>query len=199
MSTMTLVAGQDQFVRDDAVRRRNAEVAYNRTEKYNGAIQDALEKLERLITGEDEEREEKVSQQQRQGLDAGQMKQVSLPIGKTLEETIDLWRGVRSEAISKPEPTTADYQLAATASSKIRQTEAQIGLDQQTKSGIEQMAIREETARAKSRFMDLPPTVKWEAIELQKRFEQAISSYSFQTEMQKRGFAHERPSFYKVA
>ena len=56
------------------------------------------------------------------------MKQVAFPIGKTLEETIDLWRDVRTEAISVPQPTTADHQLAATASSKITQTEAQIGL-----------------------------------------------------------------------
>ena len=62
------------------------------------------------------------------------MKQIVLPIGKTLEETIDIWRDVRAEAISEPEPTTADYQLAATASAKIMQTETQITLHKRAQS-----------------------------------------------------------------
>ena len=46
------------------------------------------------------------------------MKQIALPVGKTLEETIDIWRNVRAEAISEPEPTTADYQSCSNRISK---------------------------------------------------------------------------------
>lgn len=199
MSTMIAAAGQDHFARNDAIRRRNAEMAYNRTEKYNGTIQNALKKLENLITGENELDESKVIQQKPDKLDAGQMKQVSLPIGQTLEETIDLWRDVRSEAISVPEPTTVDHQLAATASSKIRSTEAQLGLEQRIQSDVKQAAYREGIRKKNTTSIELPSSQKWEDIELQKRFEKAVSSYSFQIDMQKRGFTHDVPSFYKVA
>lgn len=189
------VSGQDFNMRNDAIKRRNAEAAYNLHEKYNGDNQKTLESLENLLKGKAAE----VPQQEFTKLDAGQMKQVALPIGKTLEETIDLWRNVRVEAISGPQPTTADYQLAATASSKIRQVEAQIGLHQQAKSEIEITAINEEVGMSEVASMELPTAIDREVLVMQKRYEQAISSYSFHVQMQKNGFESDMPSFYKIA
>lgn len=193
MSAMTLAVGQDYFARNDAIRRRNAEAAYNRAEKYNGDISAALEKLERLITGENDPNKQQITQPREQKLDAGQLKQVSIPTGKTLEETIDLWRGVRTDALSVPDPKTADYQLASVASSKIRETEAQLGLEQRMKSSFE------ETNYNSISNPQLPPTDNWNEKELQQRFERAQSSYSFQVDMEKRGFVLESPTIFEVA
>ena len=84
----------------------------------------------------------------------------------------------------------ADYQLAATASSKIRQAEVDLGHHQHAKSEIE---------TAKMASVELPSSTDREMHKLQKRYEQAISSYSFHVQMQKRGFEIDVPSFYKVA
>ena len=46
--------------------------------------------------------------------------------------------------MSVPEPSTADYRLAATASAKIMQTEAQIALHKRAQSEIEAAATRED-------------------------------------------------------
>lgn len=199
MSSMALAVGQDHFVRNDAIRRRNAEMAYNRTEKYNGNISEALEKIERLMTGEKEPIESQASQQKEQKLEAGQMRQISIPVGKTLEETIDLWRGVRTDAISVPNPQTVDYQLAATASSKIREMEAQLGLEQRAESVMKEKVTQRNVGNEKFFSIELPSTAKWEEVDLQKRYEKARSSYSFQLDMQKKGFLHEMPSIYKIA
>ena len=191
MNTITAqISGQDTAFRNDAIRRRNAEVAYNSSDKYKIDNKKSLESLENLLNGKKEVKEAELPRQEFNKLGAGQMKQVALPIGKTLEETINLWRDVRTEAISGPQPTTADYQLAATASSKIRQVEVELGLHQQAKS---------ETAMTKSASMELPITTDWETLIMEKRYEQAITSYSFQVEMQKNGFKHESPSFQKAA
>lgn len=187
---LTQVSGQDYSIRNDALRRRNAEIAYNRVEKYNDVNKKVLEATEKINSNKTAVIEVVASRQEFEGLGAGQMKQVSLPIGKTLEETIDLWRDVRTEAISVPEPTTADYQLAATASSKIRQAETDLGLHQHARSQI-------ETTKLAS--VELPSTTEREMLKLQKRYEHAISSYSVHVQMQKRGFEIDIPSFYKVA
>ena len=196
IARLSQATGQDYLNRNDESRRRNAESAYKRHEKYNGENQKTVAILERIIAGKTEV---DTSQQEFQKLGAGQMKQVSLPIGKNLEETIDLWRGVRTDAISVPQPTTADYQLAATASSKIARAEGQIGLHREAKSEIEIAAMEEETAMTKEASIELPSTIDREIHKLQKRYEQAISSYSYHVQMQKRGFEVDLPSFYKIA
>ena len=181
---MAQVSVQDYNLRNDSFRRSNAKTAYNSLEKYSGDNQKERESIENLRSRKNEVNDEKLSNQGFNKLGAGQMKQVTLPIGKTLEETIDLWRGVRAEAISAPQPTTADFQLAATASSKIRQVEVELGLHQQTAS-----KIKTETSTS----MDQ------ELLISKKRFERAITSYSFQVEMQKNGFKHDLPSIQKIA
>ena len=103
------------------------------------------------------------------------MKQIALPIGKTLEETIDSWRDVRAEAISEPEPTTADYNLAATASAKIMRTEAQIILHNRAQSEIDIASAREEVDTAKMASKELPSVLEREILIMQRRYEKAIS------------------------
>jgi len=178
---MTKAASQDYLIRSEVVKRRNAEIAYDKTLKYNGDNQKTLSKLEELITNKSETIS---SQKGFEKLDAGLVKQVTLPIGKTLEESIDLWRGVRSEAIAVPEPTTNDNQLAAIASSKIRQAEAQIGLNE--------LAV-------KATSMELPLVSDEKPHDLQQRYERAITSYSFQVQARENGFKYNWPSFFRVA
>lgn len=200
-AVMTQVAASDHIQRYDAIRRRNAESAYNRNVQYNGQNQKTVEDLESLLRGKKEPENVQPERQEFQQLGAGQVKQIALPVGKTLEETIDLWRDVRTEAVSEQQPTTADYQLAATASAKIRQTETQIALEKLAQSNIEMASIQEQvnTAKAKAVSMELPSGPERELLILQKRYEQAISSYSFQVHMKQKGFEIDRPSFYKIA
>jgi hypothetical protein len=192
---LTQVAEQ----RYDVFKRKFAENAYQRQSKYNGENQKKLSELEALLTGKKEFENMEETRKQFQQLGAGQVKQVAIPVGKTLEETIDLWRNVRSEAISVPEPTSADYQLAAKATSKIHQTEAQITLHDQAKSEIK-MAVTEDDAEAvEVAFMDLPSEIDRELMKMKKRYEHAISTYSFHVQMKQRGFNIDFPSFYKIA
>ncbi|WP_203249146.1 hypothetical protein [Sporosarcina beigongshangi] len=198
-AVMTFATASDQLQRYDAIRRKNAENAYDRNVQYNGQNQKTLEKLEALLTGKDELEVVQPEQQELQELGAGQMKQVELPIGKTLEETIDLWRDVRTDAVSVPEPTTADYQLAATASAKIIQTETQIALQKLAQSEFEVTMARREAETGNIVSFELPVGVDREAFMMQKRFEQAISTYSIQAEAKQKGYSLDESQFSRVA
>lgn len=198
-TVMTYAVGRDPWQRYDTVRRKNAEAAYDRHARYNGENQEVLKELAALLADEGGSAATTQSDHQPiQTLDAGQVKQVTFPVGKTLEETIDLWRGVRADALSEPEPSTADYQLAATASANIRQTEAQIALEKRAQSEVEAELFQDELQTAGLASDDLP-SLDREVFLLQQRFEQAISSYSFHVQMKRKGFEIERPSFYKIA
>lgn len=133
------------------------------------------------------------------GLGAGQVKQVAVPVGKTLEETIALWKNVRNEAVSTPEPTTADYQLAAKATSKIRQTEAQIALHHYAQTEIDRASAVEEAESAKIASIDLPSKLDYDVLEKNRRYEQAISTYAYHVQMKQQGFEIDGPSFYRIA
>ncbi len=132
-------------------------VLTNRNVQYNGQNQKMVEDLEALLIGKKEPEIVQPERQEFQELSAGQMKQIALPIGKTLEETIDLWRDVRAEAISEPEPTTADYQLAATASAKIMRTEAQIALHNRAQSEIDMAQHVKKSRLQKWHPWNFPP------------------------------------------
>jgi len=128
-AVMTYATTSDQAQRYDTIRRRNAENAYERNVQYNGQNQKMVEELVASLVGKKEPENVQPEREKFKKLDAGQMKQMVFPIGNTLERTIELWRDVRAEAVTKPEPTTADYQLAATATSKIMQTETLFNLN----------------------------------------------------------------------
>ena len=199
MNAVTYSGASESLQRYDAQRRRNAESAYHRDLQYNGQNQKTLAELEDLLTGKKEPETVRPERQEIQHSSTGQMKQVILPIGKTLEETIGLWKDVRTEAMSVPEPSTADYRLAATASAKIMQTEAQIALHKRAQSEIEVAATRDDVEAARVASMAFPTDLDREVFMLKKRYEQAISSYSFHAQMKQKGFESDRPSFYKIA
>ncbi|WP_262174501.1 hypothetical protein [Saccharococcus sp. Marseille-Q5394] len=195
---MTFASAADQMQRYDAVKRRNAEQAYHRQADYNGRNQKTLDDLEALLLGKKEP--EAVSEiREFKKLDAGQVKQIALPLGKTLEETIDAWRDVRREAISVQEPTIADQQLAATASAKIMETEARLALQKREQSQIEAEAHQAKADAFKVASMDLPSDLEREVLLEQKRFAKAISAYSIQVEAKSNGFIAEWPSINKTA
>jgi len=195
---MTFASAADQMQRYDAVRRRNAEQAYHRQADYNGRNQKVLDDLEALLTGK---KEPDTGSENRdfKKLDAGQVKQIALPLGKTLEETIDAWRDVRREAISVQEPTTADHQLAATASAKIMETEARLALQKREQSQLEAETNRAKAVDFKVASMNLPTDLEREMLLEQKRFAKAISAYSIQLEAKSNGFIAEWPIFNKTA
>lgn len=210
MSVMlSQLSGQDFFMRSDVIRRRNAEAAYDRHENYNKKIQEKLAQLESLIRGDiDSEpilsnaqvKEDVVSAEKNfEQLEAGQMKRISLPLGKTLEETIRLWRDVRIDAVSVPQPTPTDYHLASKASSEIRKAEAQIGLHQHAQSAIDIAALQDDLETAEMASKEFASTAEREVHKLQRKYAQAISSYSFHVQMKQSGFAIPSPSFYRVA
>ncbi|WP_438314767.1 hypothetical protein [Sporosarcina sp. FA9] len=193
----------NQLQRYDAVRRKNADNAYNRTSQYNGQNRKTVEDLKALLTGENEieivqtKRKEKSvesnqpEQQSFQLLNAGLLKQVALPVGNTLEETINIWRGLRSEAISTPEPTIADHQFAAKASAEIMYTEAKIALHNLAKKFKD--LNTDGNKMSASTYNDARDTSQLE------RFEKAVSTYSFQTQMKQNGFKMTMPDFSQTA
>jgi len=198
-AVMTQAVASDHIQRYDVSRRRNAESAYGRHIQYNGQNQKTVEDLESLLMGKKEPEIAQPARQGHQELGLGQTKQIALPVGKTLEETIDIWRDVRAEAISEPKPTTADYNLVATASAKIMRTEAQIILHNRAQSEIDIASAREEADTAKMASKELPSDLEREILIMQRRYEKAISSYSFQVLMKEKGFEIDQPSFYKIA
>lgn len=192
-AVMTQVASQEYLRRSEAIKRRNAEDAYDRTSNYNGNHQKTLSKLEAMLIGKEELPQTESSPKKVDKLDAGQVKQIALPLGNTLEETIDLWRDVRSEANSVLEPTTADHQLAAKASAEIRDAEAQLSLNDQ------RQLDKPVQVDLQAAFTSPPTKEAIEAREIQKRYEKAISSYSFQAQAKRNGYQVDWPSFYKAA
>ncbi|MFS0575951.1 hypothetical protein AB1K83_09960 [Sporosarcina sp. 179-K 3D1 HS] len=199
MNAVLAQSAGEQIQRYDAIRRRNAETAYDRNVQYNGRNQKTIEELEALLVGKKEPASDSEVKPEVRQLDAGQMKQVALPLGKTLEETIDLWRDVRADALTEPEPTTAEYQLAATASAKIRQTEAQIAIQNRIRSDMEQNAAQQETVATNIPTTELPSAEERELYLMQKRFQQAISAYTVQADARQNGYAMEGPSFSRTA
>lgn len=195
---MTFASAADQLQRYDAAKRRNAEKAYDRQAEYNGRNQKTLDDLEALLTGKNEPANQSESKDFKK-LDAGQVKQIALPLGQTLEETIDAWRDVRREAISSKDPTTAEQQLAATASAKIMETESRLALQKREQSQREAEATRAKAETFKVVSMDLPTDLEREMLLERKRFAKAISAYSIQIEAKQRGFIAEWPSFSKIA
>ncbi|GKV55923.1 hypothetical protein NCCP2222_18700 [Sporosarcina sp. NCCP-2222] len=189
---MTFASAADQMQRYDAARRRNAEHAYDRQSEYNGRHQKTLADLEALLLGKKE-----AEAQQFVKLGAGQMKQITPPLGKTLEETIDLWREVRREANSVSEPTTADHQLAATASAKIRETEARLAMQKKAK-----VKLTELTKQQERNSVIMPqPSADHRSFKItaEKQFAKAISAYTIQVEAKSRGYGLEGPQYYVSA
>lgn len=177
---------------NERIRRQSALEAYQKDENYHKRKADKIAQflIEEFVDN---------SEPQVATLGAGQVKQVHLPIGKSLEETIALWQGVRAEALTEPEPTTADYQLASKASMNIRRLEAQLGLDQQASSEVD-AAVHQERQFAFTRMTEefLTP-IEETLYNHKKKHERAVTAYTFQVQMKLNGFKVNTPSFLKIA
>lgn len=195
MTTMSLVTGADQLIRVDAMRRKNAEIAYTSSDKYSDDLESKLAKIERMLIG-DEEKENNEENLKKEELNAGQMKAISLPVGKSLLETIDIWRNVRSDVFVKTKKTPNDYHLAHTASSEIRDAEATLML-QKTELTKEQNPNSQERSYEPFQLFNVTHSKKMQEIQFQKKFAQAASSYLFHVNMLKGNFSMEVPTFYE--
>lgn len=188
-----LTASNDLLL-NERVRRRNAQEAYRKIEDYDNDRQEAiLHLINEEVTGPKRVRNEELS------LGAGQVKQVHLPVGKTLEETIFLWSDIRTKALSTPKPTTADYQLAAKASSNIRRAESQLGLEQQASREVDTNVSEETSADFAKLQMQFTTPIEQTLFEREKKYEQAISAYAFQVQLKMNGFKVDTPSIFKIA
>lgn len=136
---------------------------------------------------------------EKMALGAGQLKQIHVPTGKTLEETIAIWKDVRTEALSTIEPTTAEYQLAAKATANIQRAQSQLGLDQQAATEVN-AAVNEEVQGAfAQRSMAFPTIIEQTVFKQEQKYKQAMSAYSFQAQLKMNGFKIATPSFFRIA
>lgn len=176
----------------EKMRRKNAEEAYRKHDQHHEGKEEKIAKLltEKLLSSE---------QLRVNELDAGQVKQVHLPIGKSLEETISLWQNVRTKALTGPERTAVDYQLASKASTNIRRTEAQLGLNRQANSEVDAAVHKEREAVFTRLTEEFSTPVEERKYEQQQKYKRAVTAYSFQVQMKLNGFKVNTPSFLKIA
>lgn len=176
----------------ERIRRQSAEEAYRKDHEYHERKEDKMAKLLTKMLLEDDE--PKLRRR-----DAGQIKPVHMPLGKSLEETINLWKDVRNEALIGPEPTTADYQLASKASMNIRRTEAQLGLNRQANSAVDAAVHQERQAVFTRMTEEFSTPIEAKIYDQQQKYKRATSAYSFQVQMKLNGFKVNTPSFLKIA
>ncbi|MET1014157.1 MAG: hypothetical protein ABWX61_06565 [Paenisporosarcina sp.] len=127
--------------------------------------------------------------------------------GSTPEETIQLLEHVRRAALASAKPTDEDLRIAANASTRIQQAQAQVDLNEIAESQIEFETQRQKEMQfeATNNTMQVdfqePQNI---VVDRQKQkqlrlFEEAISKYSFHVQMKQQGFTIKQPSFYRIA
>lgn len=179
--------------RYENARKRSAEVAYTRHADYAGGNEAKRNELAQRLTNTQADAQPNEFKK----LGAGQLKQVALPLGETLEETIQSWRHVRSEALSNPEPSEVDHQLAAAASAKIMEAEAQLALEDRLRSA--QLA---EASRESSLMQPQPPNSETNsslADAMRKLYDQAAAAYAIQTGAKQHGYMTASPAYSLIA
>lgn len=132
MNVILSAAAQDQLNRFDTVRRKSAEQAYSSQMGMKDSTESLVKRLEALLLGDMTEQEAietvKEHRQQTEALQAGQMERIIMPLGTTLEETIDAWRQVRSDVGNQEQLTPKNIALSSKASAEIRSADALIAL-----------------------------------------------------------------------
>ena len=172
--------------RSEYAKKRSAETAYTRHADYvEGNASKRNEVAQHLTRSQTSTGMPEAETEAYKKLGAGQLKQIALPLGETLEETIHSWQNVRREALSASDSSEVDHQLAAAASAKILETEAQLALEDR------QRSIQQADATMAS------PSLASD--ELQKVFTHAKEVYAFQTEAKQRGYEVEHPGFSQIA
>ncbi len=179
--------------RYDNTRKRSTEAAYTRHADYAGGNEAKRNELAKQVTPTQVEAQPKDFQK----LGAGQLKHVALPLGETLEETIVSWRTVRSEALSKPDPSEVDHQLAAAASAKIMEAEAQLALEDRLRSAQLTEASREDSLMQPQQSNSATDSTLVDA--MRNLYDQAAAAYSIQTSARQHGYVVASPAYSLIA
>ena len=175
-AVMGFASAAEQLQRYDSVRRKNAENAYERQTEFREQTRKTKDDLVALLHGNSQDNKKDVPK-----LDAGQVKNISIPLGNNLEETMELWREVRKEAYSKAPPTTADYQLASEASVKISKAELQLALHNRAK------IIRDNTGSVSDKLVTDGPS------RMQQKYSHAFSIYQIQNQARMNQYQMQEP------
>lgn len=134
MSALLTAMSRTQSEHLDTIRRQNAKSAYLAQQENVDSKESLVKRLEALLLGHlTPEEEVETIEAHEKSLHAGQMKPVALPLGQSLEDTIDHWKRVRSEAFEEVPQSSTDASLAAKASAEIRQAESVIALHNRAK------------------------------------------------------------------
>lgn len=127
--------------------------------------------------------------------------------GPTHEKTIELLEKVRGSALALAEPTPQDLRVAASATAKIQQVQAQIMLNKEANRQIDievKRHIENEAAiynRSVQSDFQSPKVLEVDLSNLQKKRlkEQAIEKYSYQVHLKRFGFTDQQASFSRIA
>lgn len=185
-AVMGFVSAAEQLQRVEAVRRRNAETTYERQKKFREQTNKSKADLEALLRGDIPA---KLATKTKTGvpkLDAGQVENVAIPLGNSLEETLDLWREVRRDAYSEEPPTTADYQLGSKASARITEVELQLALHNRAKTIRDHMSSR-------SGFIPTESSANAVTHRMKTHYDQAFSAYGIQGQARANQYQVEGP------
>lgn len=198
--------------------RKDAGQAYKKNAEYFQPKTPSLNELEELLLGNKEKEKDtpelsavlrELHQMEKQSM--MDIKGPSIPVqsigGPTPEKTIELLEKVRSQALTETPATPQHLLLAASATSKIRQEQAQLALNEMANKQIESEVKRQKEMESEvfNRTMQVdfqaPKILEEDLQNLQvKRLkEQAIAKYSYQVHLRKYGFSDQQPSFFQIA
>lgn len=198
--------------------RKDAGQAYKKNAEYFQPKTPSLNELEELLLGNKEKEKDtpelsaairELHQMEKQSI--MDIKGPSIPVqsigGPTPEKTIELLEKVRSQALAEMPATPQHILLAASATSKIRQEQAQVALNEMANGQIESEIKRQKEMESEvfNRSMQVdfqaPKILEEDLQNLQvKRLkEQAIAKYSYQVHIRKHGFSDQQPSFFQIA
>lgn len=198
--------------------RKDAGQAYRKHAEYFQPKTPSLNELEELLLGNKEKEKDtpelsaairELHQIEKQSM--MDIKVPSIPVqsigGPTPEKTIELLEKVRSQALAETPATPQHILLAASATSKIRQEQAQVALNEMANGQIESEIKRQKELESEvfNRSMQVdfqaPKILEEDLQNLQvKRLkEQAIAKYSYQVQLRKYGFSDQQPSVFQIA
>ena len=201
-----------------AVQRKDAGQAYRRHAEYFLPKTPSLNDLEELLLGNKEKEKDtpelsaairEFQQMEKQSI--MDIKGPGIPIqsigGPTPEKTIELLEKVRSQALAETPATPQHLLVAASATSKIRQEQAQLTLNEmanrQIKIEVQRQKDIESEVFNRSMQVDFqtPKVLEDDLQNLQARRlkEQAITKYSYQVHLKMYGFSDQQPSFFQIA
>lgn len=209
--------------RKRAIQRKDAGDAYRRQAEYFKPKAPTLADLEDLLLGNKEKEKEsaevsaavreyqQIEHNSTKSQSMFDIKGPSIPVqtigGPTPEKTIELLEKVRSSALTPSEPTPQELRVAASASAKIQQVQAQITLNEEAKRQIEievKGQMEDEAAvfnRSSQTDFQTPKVLEVDMENILKRRvkEQAIAKYAYQVHLKRFGFTDVQPSFFKIA